>query len=71
MRLSMYIYNSSEVTSQCKLFVSKVKQVIEDQDHLKKIHLYEEMEFPQITAVFETLNDLQYKHVQSIRLKSN
>lgn len=50
-----------------KLFISKVKKVVEDQDHLKKIHLYEEMDLPQITAVFETLTDLQYRHVQSIR----
>jgi hypothetical protein len=53
--------------SSCKQFVSKVRQAIEDQDHVRKIHIWEEMDIQSINAIFDTLSDLNYKHIVSIR----
>ncbi len=57
-----------ETTQVCKYFVAKVKQAVEDQGHLVKFHLSDELEQLQIQAIFDTLSDSEYKHLKSIRL---
>lgn len=41
----------------------------EDNDHIYNLHIWEEMDVPGINAIFDTLSDLHYKHIISIRLK--
>ena len=44
-----------------------MREASEENDHLYNFHIWEEMDVQAINAIFDTLSDLHYKHITSIR----
>ncbi|KAL4466504.1 hypothetical protein ABPG72_000711 [Tetrahymena utriculariae] len=58
---------SLQATS-CKQFREKIEEALDEQDHVKKLHLFDPLQPLGIRAIMESLADLKYKHLQSIKL---
>jgi len=52
----------------CKLLMSRIDDANGESEHVNKIHLWEEIYPAGTRAIFETFEDLEYKHIKSIRL---
>ena len=57
------------VPTSCKQFLNNIRKAIEESEHINKFHIWEEMDINGINAIFDTLSDLNYKHIISIRFK--
>jgi len=51
-----------------KLFSGRIEECLGENEHLEKLHLWEEIFPVGIRALFETLEEVDYKHLKSIRL---
>lgn len=54
--------------SMNKLFSGRIDECLGENEHLEKLHLWEEIFPVGMRAVFETLEEVEYKHLKSIRL---
>lgn len=51
-----------------KVFREKIEEALDDQDHLKKLHLFDPLQPIGVRAMMDSLADLKYKHLASIKL---
>jgi hypothetical protein len=51
-----------------KLFMSRIEECVSENEHLDKLHLWEEIFPVGIRSLFESLEEVEYKHLKSIRL---
>ncbi|EGR33938.1 hypothetical protein IMG5_030190 [Ichthyophthirius multifiliis] len=51
-----------------KLFKEKLDYAIEEEEHITKIHMWEEIGPVGIRAIMDSLSEIQYQHTKSVRL---